>query len=117
MSDHLGPFTLTSLIGEGATARVWRAQHRRSGTSVAVKILRAKHGRIPENRELFLHEVKYLAGLNHPNIIRPIDYGVIQANGRMSATLQGLDGMPYCVLDHVAGGVCEIILGSSPGRP
>lgn len=75
----LGPFRLTYPAGRGATARVWHAVHRATDTPVAVKVLTAIAPADHERRRLFVREVRAVARLDHPAIIRVHDYGEIPA--------------------------------------
>ena len=88
----VGPYVIDAEIGQGGMGTVWRAQRadgRFEGT-VAVKFVNALLvGGAGERR--FRVEGELLARLDHPNIARLIDAGVIE-------------GMqPYLVLEYVEG--------------
>ncbi|MBL8221505.1 MAG: protein kinase [Bryobacterales bacterium] len=89
---QLSGYVLTSLIAEGGTSRVYRAE-RNDGQfrkAVAVKLL--KSGIYGEDIRLrFLRERQLLAELDHPNIVRLIDGGVTA------------EARPYIVMDLVSG--------------
>ena len=72
MSDRfaLGPFTVTGRLGEGAMGVVYDAFHTRSGTPAAVKVV--KGGMDPEELE---REIRAVAELHHPHIVRLLDTG------------------------------------------
>jgi eukaryotic-like serine/threonine-protein kinase len=61
-------------VGEGGTATVFRADHATYGT-VALKVLREKlqHDKTAVAR--FLREAQFGARVEHPNIVRTLDYG------------------------------------------
>lgn len=89
---RVGPYLIESEIGRGGMGSVWRARRvdgRFEGT-VAVKFVHAYWlGRSGEAR--FRSEGRILGRLDHPNIARLIDAGVIE------------DSQPYLVLEYVEG--------------
>ena len=89
---RVGPYLIESEIGRGGMGSVWRARRadgRFEGT-VAVKFVHAYWlGRAGEER--FRSEGQMLGRLDHPNIARLIDAGVID------------DSQPYLVLEYVQG--------------
>jgi serine/threonine-protein kinase len=70
----LAGYTLRGKVGEGGTATVFRADHATHGT-VALKVLREKlqHDKTAVAR--FLREAQFGARVEHPNIVRTLDYG------------------------------------------
>jgi serine/threonine protein kinase len=89
---RVGPYLIESEIGRGGMGSVWRARRvdgRFEGT-VAIKFVHAYWlGRAGEER--FRSEGRLLGRLDHPNIARLIDAGVID------------DSQPYLVLEYVEG--------------
>jgi serine/threonine protein kinase len=89
---RVGPYLIESEIGRGGMGSVWRASRadgRFEGT-VAIKFVHAYWlGRAGEER--FRSEGQMLGRLDHPNIARLIDAGVID------------DSQPYLVLEYVEG--------------
>ena len=84
-----GPYHLKELIGSGGMGRVYLAERRDYGGTVALKIL---HNALsPDRRELFAAEQKILAQLNHPSIARLYDAGTLP------------DGVPFFVMEYVSG--------------
>lgn len=88
----VGPYLIAAQIGQGGMGSVWRARRadgRFEGT-VAIKFVHALYvGGAGEQR--FRVEGELLARLDHPNIARLLDAGV-------------LEGMqPYLVLEYVEG--------------
>jgi serine/threonine protein kinase/tetratricopeptide (TPR) repeat protein len=98
----LGPFELVRRIGAGATSDVWQAVHTGEGLPVAVKVVTARDGPDPRFRRLFAQEVRAVARLYHPGIIRLFDYGELPAE--LPASLGLPAEAPYCVMEWVAGG-------------
>jgi eukaryotic-like serine/threonine-protein kinase len=76
----LGHCHIESLIGEGASARVYKGMHQTLGIPVAVKILKvapqdsmASH--LATYRDRFRREAQLAARLNHEGIVRVLDFG------------------------------------------
>jgi serine/threonine protein kinase len=89
---HVGPYIIESEIGRGGMGSVWRARRadgRFEGT-VAIKFVHA-YGLGRAGEERFRSEGRMLGRLDHPNIARLIDAGVLD------------DSQPYLVLEYVAG--------------
>jgi serine/threonine protein kinase len=70
----LAGYTLRAKIGEGGTATVFRADQAQHGT-VALKVLREKLQQDATAVARFLREAQYGARIEHPNIVRTLDYG------------------------------------------
>ena len=70
----LAGYTVRGKVGEGGTSTVFRADHAQHGT-VALKVLREKlqHDKTAVAR--FLREAQFGVRVEHPNIIRTLDYG------------------------------------------
>jgi serine/threonine protein kinase len=69
-----GQYELQELLGEGALGQVYRARHQTTGRPAAVKFLKDVFGPDPiEVRRRFAREIKILARLDHPNLIRLFD--------------------------------------------
>src|SRR5689334_5193588 len=54
---------------------VYRARDSRLGRDVAVKVISADDGTIPDRLPRFEREAQAVAALNHPNILAPHDIG------------------------------------------
>jgi serine/threonine protein kinase len=89
---HVGPYVIEAEIGRGGMGSVWRARRAddRFETTVAVKFLHASWIGL-QGEQRFRSEGQMLGRLDHPNIARLIDAGL-------------LDTMhPYLVLEYVEG--------------
>lgn len=89
----LGKYVLTDQIGKGGTALVFRAVHRALKKPVAIKLINLSSGDPtvrPGQVEQLRREAELLAQLNHPNVVRVLDF-------------DELDGIPYLVLEFVDG--------------
>ena len=87
---RIGPYRITSLLGEGGMGVVYLAERDDLGTVAAVKILRDAWVS-PSRRDRFASEQRLLAHLNHPAIARMYDAGTLD------------DGTPWIVMEHVEG--------------
>ena len=85
-----GNVTVGELIARGGMAEVYRGMHTTLKREVAVKIMRDHVEEDPETRARFEREARAIAKLEHPNVIRVHDYGL-------------LDGRPCLVMDLVPG--------------
>src|SRR5215510_395812 len=81
-------FELEQPIGTGAMGTVFRARDSISGDTVAVKIIADGQGHLAER---FAREVKVLAELSHPSIVRYIAHGVTSA-GKLFLAMEWVDG-------------------------
>lgn len=71
---RLGNYRLTHLLGRGGFAKVYLGEHQRLGTRAAIKVL---HTHLPRTEaDNFLTEARTIASLEHPHIIRILDFDV-----------------------------------------
>jgi len=91
IGEHLGPWRLTALLGEGGMAWVYLAERAdgRWQQQVAVKLLRA--AALTTDARRLVTERQILSTLEHPNIARLLDGGTTR------------DGQPYLVTEYVRG--------------
>lgn len=104
----LGAYELSAPIGSGGLADVWSARNSRDGRTVAVKFMR--EGATADDqmaRAAFRDEIEAVASLEHPHIVRLLDFGDVPAEiaHRISKTIS--PGSPYLVLEFVGGGSME----------
>lgn len=93
-------FEIKREIGRGGMGTVYLAADTELGTEVAVKVLTAQAAQ--QDLKLRFHqEAKELASLDHPAIVRCIDFGTYNSKD-------------YIVLEYVAGGNLGTWLQSSP---
>jgi serine/threonine protein kinase len=81
-------FELEQPIGAGGMGTVFRARDPISGETVAVKVLSEGEG---HRTERFAREVKVLAELSHPGIVRYISHGVTPS-GELFLVMEWIDG-------------------------
>ncbi len=77
-------------IGAGGSSQVYLAQDTALGREVAIKVLDPEAAADGTLRKLFVKEARALAQLSHPNIVGVFDVGEV-------------DGLPFIVMEHVAG--------------
>jgi serine/threonine-protein kinase len=71
-----GRYRVSSFLGEGAMARVYRATPTLGGQDVAVKVMHPDLAEDPTFMRRFRREAKAAACLQHPNVVQVIDFGV-----------------------------------------
>lgn len=86
----IGKYKITRLIGEGGMASVYEAEHEMLGTKVAVKVLNPILSTNTQIKERFRNEAKMMASLDHPNIIKVIDFD--EQPQRLSIIIEYLNG-------------------------
>jgi predicted ATPase/DNA-binding CsgD family transcriptional regulator len=72
--QQLGNYRLTSLLGTGGMVSVYLAEHVHLGTQAAIKVLSSSL--LQTKLEHFLTEARIIARLEHPHILRVLDFGV-----------------------------------------
>jgi eukaryotic-like serine/threonine-protein kinase len=84
-------YRLESLLGDGGMGTVYRAYDINLERWVAIKLMHPHFARQPEFRARLRQEAKAAAALDHPSIVRILDYG---DNGDVA----------YIVMEYVGGG-------------
>ncbi len=80
-----GPYRITELLGRGTVAHVYRAETARG--EVAIKVLTPFAEARGEVRALFEQEYELMARLDHPNVLRVFQAGVIASTHYMEIEL------------------------------
>src|SRR6266700_1759052 len=94
VGEILGNYRLIRLLGEGGFAEVYLGEHLHLGTMAALKVLRTTLS--GEEIEAFRREARTIARLDHPHIVRVLDYDV-----------QG--GTPFLVMSFAPGGTLRAV--------
>lgn len=87
--QQLGNYRLLHLLGRGGFADVYLGEHIHLNTLAAIKVLDAHLS--SEGTEQFRNEARIIARLEHPNIVRVLDFGVV-------------DAVPYLVMSYAPNG-------------
>jgi serine/threonine protein kinase len=74
LGNELAGYTLQSMVGEGGTATVYKAEHSTHGT-VAVKVLRERLRQDKTAVARFVREAQFGTRVTHPNVVRTIEIG------------------------------------------
>lgn len=79
-----------SVLGVGGLATVWRAVDTRLQRPVAIKVLdapprRRRPEQEAEQRDQFLREARLVAAVQHPNVVRVLDFGPLLEGGAFMA--------------------------------
>jgi serine/threonine protein kinase len=88
--QSVGNYDLLEKIAEGGMGAVYRARDRQSGRTVAVKLMPAHTAANPVLLKRFEQEFRAASRLDHPNIVRALDFG------QHAST-------PYLVMEFVDG--------------
>lgn len=89
--ELLEHFAVGRTLGEGGAAKVYEAVHRTSGVLVAIKVARLRAGR--NHLPRFRREAQLLSRLDHPNVVRLIDWG--DDDGLAWMAMERADGTVY----------------------
>jgi eukaryotic-like serine/threonine-protein kinase len=87
---RLGRYRLLDKLGEGGQGIVYRAEDPAEGTIVAIKVLRANRAGDAPGLRRFRKEARLMAEANNPHVVNLLEYNEE-------------DGIPYLVLEFVAG--------------
>jgi len=92
-----GRYRLVAVLGSGSSANVFLGEDTTLERLVAVKLLQPVLAQDAAFLKRFRAEARAVAALNHPNILRVFDWGEE-------------DGVPYLVMEHLAGGSLKDLL-------
>jgi serine/threonine protein kinase len=85
----LGRYVVEDLLGEGGMGKVYRAKHASLGLAVAVKVMQRQER--ADLVERFEREAQLMSRVQHPNVVRVLDYGLLE------------DGAPCLVMEILEG--------------
>ncbi len=97
-----GRYEILRLLGEGGTARVFKALDVRSGKPVAIKAIEGPQAKTATWAERLLREVDLLKSIRHPNVVEVLD------GGRRD------DGSPYLVMEYLEGETVGQLMRRTP---
>jgi len=101
---RVGPYEVTTLLGEGGMGKVWRARHTALKRDDALKVLPEAFVSDPERLARFQREAQILASLNHPNIAHV--YGLEEADGTRALVMELVEGPTLA--DRIAQGAISV---------
>ncbi len=104
INKRIGPYQILKKLGSGGMGEVWLAEDTRLERQVALKFLPLQATQSEEEKARLVQEAKAAARLNHPNIAQVYEIG-------------NDAGIPYIVMEYVAGGSLRDRLESARGRP
>jgi serine/threonine protein kinase len=84
-------YEILRMLGEGGTARVYKALDVRASKHVAVKIIEGPAAKTATWAQRLLREVELLKSIRHPNVVEVLD------GGRRD------DGSPFLVMEYLEG--------------
>ena len=90
VGQQFGDYRLTRFLGKGSFGDVYLGEHVHDNTLAAIKVLQARL--TPEDLKEFINEVSTTFRLQHPNIVRLLDFGI------------GADDTPFLAMDYAPKG-------------
>ena len=105
VSRIAGRYELQDQLGEGGMGVVWRALDVKTGSAVAIKLM--KDISDPIAVELFTKEWKALAEISHPNIVEVRDVDVIEENRQKK---------PFFVMPLLRGSTLAELIANASAR-
>jgi len=90
IAKSVGDYDLLEKVAEGGMGAIYRGRHRQSGAIVAIKIMAPHLAKNPLLLKRFEQEFRAASRLDHPNIVRALDYS-------------DNDNQPYLVMEFVEG--------------
>src|SRR5713226_416375 len=101
---HLSSYEILAPLGAGGMGEVYRAQDKKLGREVAIKVLRGDFAQDPERLARFEREARLLASLNHPNIAAI--YGLEESAGTQFLVMELVPGKT--LKEWLAGGALSV---------
>jgi serine/threonine protein kinase len=93
-----GRYQLLEVLGEGGMSAVFLSRHKELDQLVAIKVLRFDRSVGDDSLKRFLQEAKATFQLNHPNLIRLLDFSAAE------------EELPYLVMEYVSGTTLSDVL-------
>ena len=101
----VGPYHIIDKLGSGGMGAVYRAQVPDTGVEVALKLLPKKWSNDPNFLSRFHREAKLGMELNHPHLVRTIDFG--ESKGTYYIAMEVIEGGTLDHHLHVSGAIPE----------
>ncbi|MFO1091718.1 MAG: serine/threonine-protein kinase [Planctomycetaceae bacterium] len=90
LPTQIGRYAILRLLKIGGQAEVYLARHPTTGENVVVKWTHVELARRPSAARRIADEVRFLAALRHPIVVRVLDLGIAASR-------------PFLVMEHIAG--------------
>ncbi|MFT4623390.1 MAG: serine/threonine protein kinase/tetratricopeptide (TPR) repeat protein [Myxococcota bacterium] len=100
----LGTFLLHARIGVGGSGEVWQGVHAVQRLPVAVKVITADRARDPRYLEAFAREVRAVAGLDHPGVVRVFESGRVDVAAEVASAGRLVAGSPFLAMQLAESG-------------
>ena len=94
--SQIGPYRVERLLGSGGMGYVYEATHEVLKVRRAVKVFGVTGTHVARHRDRFVAEVKTLAAIDHPRVVKVHDYGVDEGSG-----------LPYFAMDLILSATGE----------
>lgn len=101
VGSSIGPYSLRRVIGQGAMATVFEAEHTLIGRNVAIKVLHDEAAENPTAVARFFQEAQAINRLKHPHIVEITDV----AEG-------GVEHAPFMVMELLEGMSLDRLIAS-----
>ncbi len=105
------PWTFEAVIGRGGMGEVWSARQESTGATGAIKVITARRAREHWVQAALRTEIRAMARLAHPAIVRILDHGIVP---RGAGAPEAIAGLPCLVMDRVPGPSLKARLGQEP---
>jgi len=76
--ETFGHFIIYEEINSGGAAVIYRVKNKTTGRQAALKVLHQHLSRQPEYRKRIQREVKFISGVDHPNLVKVYSSGEIE---------------------------------------
>lgn len=103
-SKYISHFKLQELLGEGGMGKVYKAVDKQANKTVAVKILNPHLMKDEENRKRLASEGRLLSSLNHPNIVKVLEFGETAQHA-------------FVAMEYLSGGTLHDYIGKNYPLP
>jgi serine/threonine protein kinase/tetratricopeptide (TPR) repeat protein len=102
--QRIGGYRIIDRLGRGGMGTVYKAEQIDLQRMVALKVISEEHTKDPDFIELFVHEARAAAKLNHPNIVQVYD-------------VKRHSDLHYFSMEYVSGGSVQDILSKQRKMP
>ncbi len=103
----LGAFVLDRIVGVGGEAEVWAGRHAVQDVPVAVKVITHRSARSPQNVAAFRNEVRAVARLDHPGIVRVLEFGAVDGKAAEASGDRLVRDSPFLAMELLDGGALD----------